>query len=67
MREICLCFFRSYQPTATLAHHARMFINSLLSYSFSHRLLLPDYGSDYEKLKNLLGRAVMECEGFGLE
>ena len=31
------------------------------------RLLLPDYGSDYEKLTDLLGRAILECEGFGLQ
>ena len=30
-------------------------------------LLLPDYGEDYEKLSRLLGRAVLDCEGFGLQ
>jgi ubiquitin-protein ligase E3 A len=30
-------------------------------------LLLPDYGESYEKLSRLLGRAIMECEGFGLQ
>ena len=30
-------------------------------------LLLPDYGPDYEKLSRLLGRAILECEGFGLQ
>jgi len=29
-------------------------------------LLLPDYGTD-EKVAELLGRAIVECEGFGLE
>jgi len=30
-------------------------------------LLLPDYGSDYDKLAERLGRAIVECEGFGLQ
>jgi len=30
-------------------------------------LILPDYGEDYDKLDRLLGRAVLECEGFGLQ
>ena len=30
-------------------------------------LLLPDYGDDYDKLSRLLGRAILECEGFGLQ
>lgn len=30
-------------------------------------LLLPDYGDDYDLVAERLGRAVLECEGFGLE
>mmetsp|Transcript_470 Transcript_470/g.1072 ORF Transcript_470/g.1072 Transcript_470/m.1072 type:complete len:1462 (+) Transcript_470:89-4474(+) len=30
-------------------------------------LLLPDYGEDYSKLSRLLGRAILDCEGFGLQ
>ncbi|KAG7370642.1 HECT-domain ubiquitin-transferase [Nitzschia inconspicua] len=30
-------------------------------------LILPDYGENYDKLSQLLGRAVLECEGFGLQ
>jgi alpha-tubulin suppressor-like RCC1 family protein len=30
-------------------------------------LILPDYGDDYDKLDRLMGRAVLECEGFGLQ
>ena len=30
-------------------------------------LILPDYGDNYEKLSQLLGRAILECEGFGLQ
>jgi len=30
-------------------------------------LLVSDYGDDYEKLSDRLGRAVIECEGFGLQ
>eukprot|EP00985_Skeletonema_marinoi_P002068 scaffold836_cov135-Skeletonema_marinoi.AAC.7 len=37
------------------------------SHTCFNTLLLPDYGSDYDKLANNLGRAVLECEGFGLE
>mmetsp|Transcript_10135 Transcript_10135/g.14873 ORF Transcript_10135/g.14873 Transcript_10135/m.14873 type:complete len:1244 (-) Transcript_10135:1334-5065(-) len=37
------------------------------SHTCFNTLLLPDYGDDYEKLKTRLGRAVLECEGFGLE
>ena len=37
------------------------------SHTCFNTLLLPDYGSDYDKLANLLGRAILECEGFGLE
>ncbi|KAL7544039.1 hypothetical protein ACHAXR_013506 [Thalassiosira sp. AJA248-18] len=37
------------------------------SHTCFNTLLLPDYGADYEKLKALLGRAILECEGFGLE
>lgn len=42
-------------------------LNLPTSHTCFNTLLLPDYGSDYEKLKNLLGRAILECEGFGLE
>lgn len=37
------------------------------SHTCFNTLLLPDYGDDYEKLESRLGRAVLECEGFGLE
>jgi len=37
------------------------------SHTCFNTLLLPDYGSDYEKLESNLGRAILECEGFGLE
>jgi len=30
-------------------------------------LIVPDYGDDYDKLADRLGRAVIECEGFGLQ
>jgi len=30
-------------------------------------LIIPDYGDDYDKLSDRLGRAVIECEGFGLQ
>lgn len=30
-------------------------------------LIVPDYGDDYDKLSDRLGRAVIECEGFGLQ
>eukprot|EP00522_Entomoneis_paludosa_P008036 CAMPEP_0172451340 /NCGR_PEP_ID=MMETSP1065-20121228/9426_1 /TAXON_ID=265537 /ORGANISM="Amphiprora paludosa, Strain CCMP125" /LENGTH=1372 /DNA_ID=CAMNT_0013203291 /DNA_START=50 /DNA_END=4168 /DNA_ORIENTATION=- len=30
-------------------------------------LIMPDYGDNYEKLSQLVGRAVLECEGFGLQ
>ncbi|KAL7572697.1 hypothetical protein ACA910_008971 [Epithemia clementina (nom. ined.)] len=30
-------------------------------------LILPDYGESYEKLERLVGRAILECEGFGLQ
>lgn len=36
------------------------------SHTCFNTLLLPEYGS-YEKLENNLNRAVLECEGFGLE
>jgi hypothetical protein len=41
--------------------------NFFILYHLSPRLLLPDYGDDYDKLENLLGCAILECEGFGLE
>ncbi|GAX11174.1 ubiquitin-protein ligase E3 A [Fistulifera solaris] len=37
------------------------------SHTCFNTLLLPDYGSNYEKLCDRLGRAILECEGFGLE
>lgn len=37
------------------------------SHTCFNTLLLPDYGTDYEKLAERLGRAILECEGFGLE
>lgn len=37
------------------------------SHTCFNTLLLPDYGSNYEKLCERLGRAILECEGFGLE
>ena len=37
------------------------------SHTCFNTILLPDYGADYEKLAKLLGRAIIECEGFGLE
>ena len=37
------------------------------SHTCFNTLLLPDYGDDYAKLEKLLGRAVLECEGFGLQ
>mmetsp|Transcript_16532 Transcript_16532/g.34920 ORF Transcript_16532/g.34920 Transcript_16532/m.34920 type:complete len:1375 (-) Transcript_16532:78-4202(-) len=37
------------------------------SHTCFNTLLLPDYGPDLEKLESLLGRAILECEGFGLE
>lgn len=30
-------------------------------------ILMPDYGDDNEKLEERLGRALLECEGFGLQ
>ena len=36
------------------------------SHTCFNTLLLPDYGS-YEKLETRLSRAILECEGFGLE
>jgi ubiquitin-protein ligase E3 A len=37
------------------------------SHTCFNTLLLPDYGDDYTKLERLLGRAIIECEGFGLQ
>jgi ubiquitin-protein ligase E3 A/E3 ubiquitin-protein ligase HERC4 len=37
------------------------------SHTCFNTLLLPDYGADYDKLANRLGRAILECEGFGLQ
>jgi len=37
------------------------------SHTCFNTLILPDYGDNYEKLADLLGRAIIECEGFGLE
>jgi alpha-tubulin suppressor-like RCC1 family protein len=37
------------------------------SHTCFNTLLLPDYGDNYEKLEDRLGRAIIECEGFGLQ
>lgn len=37
------------------------------SHTCFNTLLLPDYGENYEKLKKLLGLAIQNCEGFGLQ
>lgn len=37
------------------------------SHTCFNTLLLPDYGDDEDKLTKLLGRGILECEGFGLE
>lgn len=37
------------------------------SHTCFNTLLLPDYGCNYFKLADRLGRAVLECEGFGLK
>ena len=37
------------------------------SHTCFNTLLLPDYGDNYDKLEERLGRAILECEGFGLE
>ena len=37
------------------------------SHTCFNTLLLPDYGDNYDKLAERLGRAVLECEGFGLQ
>jgi hypothetical protein len=37
------------------------------SHTCFNTLLVPDYGDSYEKLKDRLGRAIVECEGFGLQ
>ena len=37
------------------------------SHTCFNTLLLPDYGDNFEKLKERLGRAIVECEGFGLQ
>jgi ubiquitin-protein ligase E3 A len=37
------------------------------SHTCFNTLLLPDYGDNYEKLADRLGRAILECEGFGLQ
>eukprot|EP00531_Pseudo-nitzschia_arenysensis_P017008 CAMPEP_0116154204 /NCGR_PEP_ID=MMETSP0329-20121206/21655_1 /TAXON_ID=697910 /ORGANISM="Pseudo-nitzschia arenysensis, Strain B593" /LENGTH=1345 /DNA_ID=CAMNT_0003651167 /DNA_START=244 /DNA_END=4282 /DNA_ORIENTATION=+ len=37
------------------------------SHTCFNTLIVPDYGDDYEKLADRLGRAVIECEGFGLQ
>ena len=42
-------------------------VNLPTSHTCFNTLLLPDYGDDYNKLTSLLGRAILECEGFGLE
>ena len=37
------------------------------SHTCFNTLLLPDYGDNYEKLNERLSRAIVECEGFGLQ
>jgi ubiquitin-protein ligase E3 A len=37
------------------------------SHTCFNTLLVPDYGADYEKLMDRLSRAIIECEGFGLQ
>lgn len=37
------------------------------SHTCFNTLLLPDYGENEEKLRDRLGRAILECEGFGLQ
>lgn len=37
------------------------------SHTCFNTLLLPDYGDNYEKLEERLSRAIIECEGFGLQ
>ena len=37
------------------------------SHTCFNTLLVPDYGDDYDKLAQRLGRSVLECEGFGLQ
>jgi ubiquitin-protein ligase E3 A len=37
------------------------------SHTCFNTLLLPDYGDNYAKLERLIGRAIIECEGFGLQ
>ncbi len=42
-------------------------MNLPTSHTCFNTLLLPDYGDNYEKLEERLGRAILECEGFGLQ
>jgi ubiquitin-protein ligase E3 A len=42
-------------------------MNLPTSHTCFNTLLLPDYGDNYEKLKDRMGRAILECEGFGLQ
>jgi ubiquitin-protein ligase E3 A len=37
------------------------------SHACFNTLLVPDYGNDYDKLAQRLGRSILECEGFGLQ
>jgi len=37
------------------------------SHTCFNTLLIPDYGDNYDKLSERLGRAIVECEGFGLQ
>ena len=37
------------------------------SHTCFNTLLLPDYGDNFEKLNERLSRAIVECEGFGLQ
>jgi hypothetical protein len=37
------------------------------SHTCFNTLILPDYGEDYDKLSRCVNRAILECEGFGLQ
>lgn len=42
-------------------------MNLPTSHTCFNTLLLPDYGDNYDKLAERMGRAILECEGFGLQ
>lgn len=37
------------------------------SHTCFNTFILPDYGNDYDKLSRCVSRAILECEGFGLQ